>query len=123
AGKDYCAPEILQELGRTSAIRRRMKEVGFIPPSPDDPDRHTRTRPTRSREVLRKFGVELPKPKKAQPQLSRVEYIGPWHPGGREIRLDRKALFERVWSTPVSKLAEEWGLSDRGLAKACKRLQ
>ncbi|HEX7069340.1 MAG TPA: hypothetical protein VF190_00980 [Rhodothermales bacterium] len=123
AGKDHCAPEILRELGRTSAIRRRMKEVGFIPPSPNDPDRHTRTRPTRSREVLRKFGVELPKPKKAQPQLSHVEYIGPWHRGGREIRLDRKALFERVWSTPVSKLAEEWGLSDRGLAKACQRLQ
>ena len=49
--------------------------------------------------------------------------IGPRRPGGKEIRLDRAALFERVWTEPVWKLAKEWGLSDRGLAKACARLR
>jgi len=39
------------------------------------------------------------------------------------VRFDRAALFDRVWSDPVEKLAKEWGLSGRGLAKACRRLQ
>lgn len=123
AKDDHCAPEILKELGRTQAMQRRMREVGFIPPSPEDPDRHTRPRPTRSRDVLRKFGIELPPPKKSAPKLSPVEYIGPWRRNGRELRLDRATLFERVWSKPISQLAEEWGLSGPGLAKACRRLQ
>lgn len=42
---------------------------------------------------------------------------------GREIRLDRPTLFERVWSEPVEKLAKGWGLSRRGLAKASHRLK
>ena len=46
---------------------------------------------------------------------------GRW--GGREIRLDRAALFERVWTEPIEKLAKEWALSGRGLAKACQRLK
>ncbi len=36
--------------------------------------------------------------------------------------MDREALFDRVWSEPVSKLAEEWGLSGPGLARPCRRL-
>jgi hypothetical protein len=35
--------------------------------------------------------------------------------------LDRSQLYERVWTTPISKLAAEFGLSDRGLAKLCER--
>lgn len=30
-------------------------------------------------------------------------------------------LYERVWKTPASKLAKEFGISDVGLAKVCKR--
>jgi hypothetical protein len=33
----------------------------------------------------------------------------------------RKELYEKVWQTPMSKLAKEFGLSDRGLAKICAR--
>src|SRR5689334_23280334 len=33
----------------------------------------------------------------------------------------RRALYERVWATPIALLAQEWGLSDVGLAKLCKR--
>jgi hypothetical protein len=33
----------------------------------------------------------------------------------------RKDLYERVWTTPLSKLALEFGVSNVGLAKACRR--
>ena len=35
----------------------------------------------------------------------------------------RRELYELVWATPISKLAEQFGLSDRGLAKICERHQ
>lgn len=120
ATRDYCSPTILEALGRTPAMRTRMKKVGFIPPAPEDKSDPDRDRPTRSREVLSKFGVEV---RKEKPWLPSSVQIGIWRPGGREIRLDRAALFERVWSEPVEKLAKGWGLSGRGLSKACQRLQ
>ena len=117
---DWCAPEILKELGRTPAMKNRMRAVGFLPS--DEEGRHYRYRPTRTREVIKKFGVEPSKKKKVEPPLRRVVHLGSWSPGGREVRLSRQELFERVWSTPVMTLAEEWGMSGRGLGKACKRL-
>jgi hypothetical protein len=36
-------------------------------------------------------------------------------------RLSRQELYDRVWSTPLSKLGPELGLSGRGLAKRCAR--
>ncbi len=38
-----------------------------------------------------------------------------------ETRLTREQLYEQVWSTPMRKLAMQYGLSDVGLAKVCKR--
>lgn len=35
--------------------------------------------------------------------------------------LTREELYQRVWSTPMRKLASEFGLSDVGLAKICKK--
>jgi hypothetical protein len=35
--------------------------------------------------------------------------------------LTREELYERVWKEPMTKLAKEFGLSDRGLAKICER--
>lgn len=35
--------------------------------------------------------------------------------------ITRQELYNRVWQTPMRKLAQEYGLSDRGLAKLCKR--
>jgi hypothetical protein len=77
--------------------------------------------PTRRRsgEVLKKFGIQLPKP---TPRIPRTVEIGAWHLNAQVIRLDRASLFEKVWTEPVWKLARGWGLSDRGLAKACGRL-
>ncbi len=37
-------------------------------------------------------------------------------------RVPREELYNRVWSTPMSRLAAEFGISDVGLAKICKRL-
>ncbi len=39
------------------------------------------------------------------------------------IRLSREQLFELVWEKPLSRLADELGVSDVGLAKMCKRLE
>lgn len=37
------------------------------------------------------------------------------------VKLTRKELYERVWSQPMRTLAKEFGLSDVGLKKTCKR--
>ena len=41
--------------------------------------------------------------------------------GAAIVELTREELYKRVWSTPMSKLAADFGLSDVGLAKVCKR--
>jgi hypothetical protein len=37
------------------------------------------------------------------------------------VTLTRKELYERVWTEPVDTLAKEYGLSNVGLGKACRR--
>src|ERR1700756_4346222 len=37
----------------------------------------------------------------------------------RKISLTQQELYEKVWSTPMQKLAKEFGLSDVGLTKLC----
>jgi hypothetical protein len=120
ATQDYCSPTILQELRRTPSMRARMKKVGFFPWPPDEKRNLDKARPTRATEVLTKFGIEI---RKGTSVLPRFVHVGPRRSSGREIRLDRAALFDRVWSEPVDTLAKEWGLSGNGLAKACRRLQ
>lgn len=39
----------------------------------------------------------------------------------RKISVSRKQLYELVWAYPVVQLSKVWGISDVGLAKACKR--
>lgn len=38
-----------------------------------------------------------------------------------QMKIRRQDLYEKVWSTPMRKLAEDFGISDVGLAKICKR--
>src|SRR5689334_22634026 len=38
------------------------------------------------------------------------------------IEVYRQALYEQVWSTPMTQLAEKYRISDVGFAKICKRL-
>ncbi len=120
ATEGYCSNAVLQELGRTPSMRARMKAVGFIPSSENFKGFY-QPRPTKSREVLARFNIVLPKP--LQPQLPKWVVIGNWRRDGREIHLTRPELFERVWSEPVEKLAREWDLSGRGLGKACAKMQ
>jgi len=35
--------------------------------------------------------------------------------------LTRKQLYEKVWTTPMTRLAKEFGISDVALAKTCKK--
>lgn len=42
---------------------------------------------------------------------------------GNPFTLKREELYAQVWSTPMIQLAKKYGLSDRGLAKACKKLE
>jgi hypothetical protein len=107
ATESYCSDAILQELGRTQSMRARMKAVGFIPTLSEKSKALDQPRPTRSREVLARFNIVLPKPPPSP--LPRWVVIGNWRRDGREIRLTRPELFERVWSEPVEKLAKEWG--------------
>ena len=37
------------------------------------------------------------------------------------IRISRPELYQMVWSIPMMRLAKEYGLSDVGLAKICKK--
>jgi hypothetical protein len=128
ANRDYCSPDVLHELGRTPAMRARMKSVGFIPTDRDESRGRQDERPTRSREVLSKFGVELPKPAKSDPPKSRrivpsVVAIGNVQHASEVLELSRTDLYERVWAQPVAQLARAWEISGVGLAKACRRLQ
>jgi hypothetical protein len=37
------------------------------------------------------------------------------------VTLTREELYEKVWTTPIHKLSQEFGISDVGLAKLCRR--
>jgi hypothetical protein len=39
----------------------------------------------------------------------------------QDIEMSREDLYQKVWSTPMLQLAKEYGLSDVGLAKICKK--
>jgi len=43
-------------------------------------------------------------------------------PGGLMLLYNREQLYEDIWSLPMSRLAEKYGVSDRALAKACRKL-
>lgn len=40
--------------------------------------------------------------------------------GKNSVTLTRKELYDKVWNTPMTKLAKEFNLSDNGLRKICK---
>lgn len=133
---DHCAPEILREIGRTPAMQKRFKTLGYVGGENAETLRSSRARyrprPTHVRQVVARFGVKPPKPKKPAPTAAapsaatapttRSATIGRGHRGGTILELDRVALYERVWSLPVATLAADWGLSGPGLRKACHRL-
>ena len=40
---------------------------------------------------------------------------------GGVIRVGRRELYERVWTTPMVAVCRDYGISNVGLAKVCKR--
>lgn len=70
--------------------------------------------------MLKRLGLET---KAAARPLPRTVWIGGRKPGRQEVTLDRQALFDRVWSDPITTVAREWGISDQGLRKVCKKIQ
>lgn len=118
---DHCAPEVRADLAKTPSIRKRMREVGFYPPDGPGEARYRRYGPRECSRILSSFGIQLPKPP-AQPLPPHV-HIGTRRSSGSRLELSRSDLFERIWSSPMLALSAEWGMSDRGLAKACRRLK
>ena len=43
------------------------------------------------------------------------------HDNKKQSQLSRQELYELVWNKPITKLAKEFGISDVGLAKTCRR--
>lgn len=41
----------------------------------------------------------------------------------KEIIFKREELYKKVWEKPISRLAKEYGISDVGLAKICRKLK
>jgi len=41
---------------------------------------------------------------------------------GKATTLHRNELYKKVWEIPISRLAKEYGISGKGLAKICKKL-
>ena len=119
---EYCAPEVLAELARTPAFRRRLRDRGFLPTKAKDGSSVTPSQ-RGYRQVVSKLGIELSKPVPKECPLRRVVRIGRRRPGTHEISLTRQELHDRVCTTPVVRLAPKWGLSDQGLHKACRRLR
>jgi hypothetical protein len=35
--------------------------------------------------------------------------------------INRKELYKKIWETPITRLSKEYGLSDVGFAKICKK--
>ena len=123
---DYCSPAVLQELGRGRAVRQRMTKLALLPARPTKiaaPARQS-YRPPAAPNVPAKFGIAIPEgkqPPKGEPTLPAFVTVGSPRWNGKTLRLDRQKLYERVWAEPVEALAKSWGLSGRGLAKACQR--
>jgi hypothetical protein len=119
---EHCNPGVLRDLCRTPTMRQRMNKVGLLPARRKARDTlNVHPEPGwRTRRLLDKVGITLPKPPK-DTSISAFIEIGERRWSGTPLRLTREALYERVWAEPVDKLAKPWGLSGRGLAKACKR--
>ena len=59
----------------------------------------------------------------------RIETLGPFvsmlptaQPKPSRVSVARAELYELVWSTPLRRVAKEFGISDVALAKRCRRM-
>ncbi len=103
-----------------------MVAVGLLPPrgrvKNDRNDELSRS--PKVRELVGKLGIPISKPPRLPPPPPpRMVEVGAGYRSWERptVRLTRQELYERVWAEPVESIARSWGLSGRGLAKACKR--
>ncbi len=94
ARPDICSPETYHELLRTPTMQRRLRALGLV------------KKPVTEREKLRQ------------------EHARRAHETARLLsRYDRAALYEQVWTQPVQKVAEGYGVSGVMLGKVCRALK
>jgi hypothetical protein len=67
--------------------------------------------------------AEVGDPRRKQVESSRptISNTEPTDDPQKPVTLTREELHEKVWAKPMSRLAAEFGLSDNGLAKICRR--
>lgn len=95
-----------RECHRRSQIEDAVRELSAFQPSPHQL-RNLRERFLRRRIPARKTS---PSPTLETPTMKTKIFL-------------REELYERVWTTPVHRLAKEFGYSDVGLAKLCHKHQ
>ena len=101
-----CTVDTYLELIHTPSMRKRLVALGLLKPVAREPRPRNRP-PSGQPPVTTRATVPVP-------LLSRVY--------ADSHRFDRSKLYEEVWSKPVQQVAKAYGLSGRGLAKACHRL-
>lgn len=76
--------------------------------------------------ALDRHGHRVLRASAKRPPDSQADEPGVLAPSGgidrRSCRLEREELYRLVWSEPVSQIAARLGVSDVGLAKACRRM-
>jgi len=104
-----CDPAIFAELTRTPSIRKRMERLGL-----------SRLLPKPKSE-----GNKRRRPGEPPPYHS-MEWLDALSPEARAAALEnlmsREELYKEVWSEPVIKVAERYGVSATAVAKWCKKL-
>jgi hypothetical protein len=105
---DVCAVDTYLELIHTPSMRRRLVGLKLLKPQVIE-------RRARSEEVVKTTSA------------SRAEALRTSCPDRvgmprTSTRFDRATLYEQVWSQPVQEVAKSYGISGRGLGKACQRL-
>jgi len=118
---ERCEPAVLRELARTAAFRKRLQAIGYLPQSKEEPVpyRPQSFKAPKARHVVKKLGIVVRQAKEPPPSVIHIG-VSHWQ---RSKTIDRQALYELVWSEPMLSLAKRWGMSGRGLAKACRRAQ
>ena len=118
---DRCAPEVLKELSRTAAFRKRLQAIGYLPQREKKrgPPGFERYKSPRVRHVVKKLGFTAQQVKGPPPEVIHIG-VNIWQ---RSKVIDRQVLYDLVWSEPMLSLSKRWGMSGRGLAKACARAQ
>ena len=106
---EVCAVDTYLELIHSPSMMKRLKALGLL--KVQIPERRQR------RAAPSSAPAAVPRRRRLISSPSHV-------PSAEDLKkFDREKLYEQVWSQAVQVVAKSYGLSGRGLAKACIRLQ